>query len=146
MSDTENKYIISVTGIQEIDGEKDKIEVITTGDYIEKNGHRYIKYKEYDAEDPNVSLDTVVKIESDNKVSIIRMGDRPSRLILEKDVRHQCHYSTVMGDLMMGVYTSEISNTLTDNGGDLVAKYQLDFFADLVSDNEFHINVKKKEE
>ena len=146
MSDTENKYIISVTGIQEIDGEKDKIEVITTGDYIEKNGHRYIKYKEYDAEDPNVSLDTVVKIESDNKVSIIRMGECPSRLILEKDVRHQCHYSTVMGDLMMGVYTSAIENNLTEKGGDLTARYQLDFFADLVSDNEFHINVKEKEE
>lgn len=145
MSDENNKYIISVTGIQEVDGEKDKIEVIVTGDYIEKNGHRYIKYKEYDAEDPNIVLDTVVKVEED-KVSIIRMGDRPSRLILQQGVRHQCHYNTIMGDLMMGVYTSAIEDNLTDNGGDLVARYQLDFFSDLVSDNEFHINVKEKEE
>lgn len=140
-----NKYLITVTGVQEVDGEKDKIEVIVTGDYVIKNGHRYIKYKEYDAEDPNICLDTAVKVE-ENKVSIIRMGDRPSRLILEKDVRHQCHYSTVMGDLMMGVYTYSIENNLTDNGGDLVAKYELDFFADLVSKNEFHINVKVKED
>ncbi len=140
-----SKYIITVTGIQEVDGEKDKIEVTVTGDYVEKNGHRYIKYKEYDAEDPSICLDTAVKVE-DNKVSIIRMGDHPSRLILEKDVRHQCHYSTVMGDIMMGVYTSQIENNLTDNGGDLTAKYELDFFADLVSKNEFHINVKAKEE
>ena len=145
MSEENNKYIISVTGIQEVDGEKDKIEVIVTGDYIEKNGHRYIKYKEYDAEDPNIVLDTVVKVE-DGKVSIIRMGERPSRLILQQGVRHQCHYNTVMGDLMMGVYTSAIENNLTEKGGDLTARYQLDFFADLVSDNEFHINVKEKEE
>ena len=51
MSEDNNKYIISVTGVQEVDGEKDKIEVIVTGDYIIKNGHTYIKYKEYDAED-----------------------------------------------------------------------------------------------
>ena len=51
-----------------------------------------------------------------------------------------------MGDLMMGVYTSAIENNLTEKGGDLTARYQLDFFADLVSDNEFHINVKEKEE
>lgn len=142
----EKEYIISIVGIQEIDGEKDKIEVMTTGEYIEKNGHRYIKYKEYDNDNPSIVTDTVVKVESDKKVTIIRYGNHPSRLILEKDVRHQCHYSTIMGDLMMGVYTSKIDHSLTDNGGEIKVKYQLDFFADLVSSNEFHITVKEKEE
>ncbi len=142
----QKEYIITVTGTQSVDGEKDKIEVITTGDYVLKNGHRYIKYKEYDSENPNIHLDTVVKVESDNKVSIIRMGEYSSRLILENGVRHQCHYNTIMGELMMGVYTSEIHNSLTDNGGHLTVKYQLDFYADLVSDNEIHINVKEKED
>ena len=142
----QENYIISVVGIQEIDGEKDKIEVITTGEYIEKNGHRYIKYKEYDNDNPGVVTDTLVKIESDSKVTIIRYGEHQSRLILEKGVRHQCHYHTPMGDLMMGVYTSRVDNKLSDNGGEITVKYQLDFFADLVSDNEFHITVKEKEE
>lgn len=142
----DKEYIISIVGIQEIDGEKDKIEVMTTGEYIKKNGHRYIKYKEYDNDNPSIVTDTVVKVENDKKVTIIRYGPHPSRLILEKDVRHQCHYSTVMGDLMMGVYTSKIDHALTDNGGEIKVKYQLDFFADLVSTNEFHITVKEKEE
>lgn len=142
----QENYIISVVGIQEIDGEKDKIEVITTGEYLEKNGHRYIKYKEYDNDNPGVVTDTLVKIESDSKVTIIRYGEHQSRLILEKGVRHQCHYHTPMGDLMMGVYTSRVDNKLSHNGGEITVKYQLDFFADLVSDNEFHITVKEKEE
>ena len=142
----QKEYIISVTGIQTVDSEKDKIEVITTGEYILKNGHRYIKYKEYDNENPNFSQDAVVKVESDDKVSIIRMGERPSRLILENGVRHQCHYHTIMGDIMMGVYTSKIDNQLTDNGGSLSVRYQLDFFSDHVSDNEIIITVKEKEE
>ena len=142
----QKEYIISVTGIQTVDSEKDKIEVITTGEYILKNGRRYIKYKEYDNENPNFSQDAVVKVESDDKVSIIRMGERPSRLILENGVRHQCHYRTIMGDIMMGVYTSRIDNQLTDNGGSLSVRYQLDFFSDHVSDNEIIITVKEKEE
>ena len=142
----ENKYIISVVGTQVIDGEKDKIEVITTGDYTTKNGHRYIRYKEYDNENPEVYTDTIVKVEDDTKVTITRKGEHPSRLILQKEVRHQCHYSTIMGDLMMGVYTKKIDHNLTDKGGDIKVRYQLDFFCDLVSDNEFHINVKEKEE
>lgn len=142
----QDNYIISVTGIQEVDGEKDKIEVITTGDYIEKNGHRLIKYKEYDNEDPNIYRDTVVKVENDNKVSIIRLGENGSRLTLECGVRHQCHYRTLMGDIVMGVYASKVEHTLTDSGGEIHARYQLDFFADLVSTNEIHISVKEKEE
>lgn len=140
-----DKYIISITGIQEVDGEKDKVEVITTGDYTTKNGHRYIKYKEFDNDNPNISTDTVVKVEGNQKVSVIRMGDRPSRLILEKGRRHQCHYKTVMGEIMMGVYTSTLNQTLDDHGGDISVSYQLDFFSDLVSSNELHINIKEKE-
>ncbi len=140
------EYIITVTGIQTVDGEKDKIETITVGDYMLKNGHWFIKYKEYDAENPNITTDTVVKVEGDNKVTIIRLGEHNSRLILEHDVRHQCHYHTVMGDIQMGVYTSFVDHNLSDNGGDIRVKYQLDFFADLVSDNEIHINIKEKEE
>ncbi|MBE6824841.1 MAG: DUF1934 domain-containing protein [Ruminococcaceae bacterium] len=142
----QKEYIITVIGTQEIDGEKDKIEVITTGDYVLKNGHRYIKYKEYDNENPSITTDTVVKVENDNKVTILRMGEHQSRLVLENGVRHQCHYHTAMGDILMGVYTSKVEHTLTDKGGDIKVKYQLDFFADLVSDNEIHINIKEKEE
>lgn len=140
------EYIITVTGIQTIDGEKDKIETITVGEYMLKNGHRYIKYKEYDAQNPSITTDTVVKVENEDKVTIIRMGEHSSRLILENNVRHQCHYHTAMGDIQMGVYTSFIDHNLGDNGGDIRVKYQLDFFADLVSDNEIHINIKEKEE
>lgn len=141
----DSKYIITVTGIQDVDGEKDKIEVVTIGDYVTKNGHRYIKYREFDNDDPKLFTDTVVKVEGDSKVSVIRLGDHPSRLILEKDRRHQCHYRTAMGEIMMGVYTSKIKHSLDDHGGELSLKYQLDFFCDLVSTNELRINIKEKE-
>ena len=143
--DNKNKYLITVTGVQEVDGEKDKIELVTVGSYmINKRGITYIGYKEYDEDNPNVSSDNLLKVESDDKVTIIRGGGRQSRLILEKGRRHQCHYRTIAGDLMIGVFTHTIKNELTDKGGRLFVSYELSFNNEFVSKNEFYIDVKEK--
>lgn len=139
----ENKFLITVIGVQEIDGEKDKVEVITTGDIKEENGKKYISYTEYDNENPNIKVNTVVEFD-ENCVCIIRTGDITSRLILEKDKRHSCQYSTVAGDMMIGVFTDCITDSLSTNGGELFVSYQLDFNCDFVSNNELHIIVKEK--
>ena len=142
-----NDYLISVTGIQEVDGEKDKIELTTVGSFmINSRGNFYIGYKEYDEENPEVSSNNVVKVEGDSEVTIIRNGGTQTRLILEKGRRHQCHYRTVMGDLMIGVSTDTIQNKLRENGGKLHVSYELDFNNEMMSRNEFFIDVKKKGE
>lgn len=141
-----DNYLISVTGIQEVDGERDKIELTTVGSYmINSRGNTYIGYKEYDEENPAISSNNVVKVESDNKVTIIRGGGAQTRLILEKGRRHQCHYRTIMGDLMIGVFTDTINNNLTAKGGKLHVSYELDFNNEFISKNEFYIDVKEKD-
>lgn len=145
MQTNNEKYLLNITGIQDVDGDKNEIEVITTGEYILKNGKRYIKYIEYDNENPNISSSNVVKVEGNSKVTIIRKGEFDSRLILEKGRRHQCHYRTMFGDLMVGVYTDTIDAKLDDEGGTINVKYQLDFNSDLMSNNEFIITIKRPE-
>lgn len=141
-----DNYLISVTGIQEVDGERDKIELTTVGSYmINSRGNTYIGYKEYDEDNPAISSNNVVKVESDNKVTIIRGGGAQTRLILEKGRRHQCHYRTIMGDLMIGVFTDTINNNLTAKGGKLHVSYELDFNNEFISKNEFYIDVKEKD-
>lgn len=144
MENNKDKYLISVTGIQEVDGEKDKIELQTVGSYMVKPDHTYIGYKEYDEENPSVSSNNLVKVEDDNRVTIIRNGGQQTRLIIEKGKRHQCLYRTIMGDLMIGVSAETISNELNDKGGRLHVKYSLDFNNEFVSNNEFYINVEEK--
>ena len=144
MDNKKNEYLISVTGIQEVDGEKDKIELQTVGKYIMKPDHAYIGYKEYDEENPSVSSNNIIKVENDNKVTIIRNGEIQSRLILEKGRRHECHYRTMVGDMMIGVFADTINNELNDNGGKLHVSYSLDFNNELISNNEFYIDVQKK--
>lgn len=140
-----DNFIISVTGVQTVDGDKETIKLTTAGEYKTENGIRIIKYKEYDNDNPDICFDNTVTLEGDSIVTVIRKGPAQSRLTLEKGRRHQCHYCTMYGDLMVGVYTSEVESTLTDKGGTLSASYTLDFNAGLVSKNEIYIKVTEKE-
>ena len=48
MEKEKNPYMISIVGEQKVEGQDDRIEVITEGKYMMKNGHFLINYKEYD--------------------------------------------------------------------------------------------------
>lgn len=141
---TDNKkYMISILGEQIMDDDSDKIEVLTTGNYITKKDHCYIGYKEYDESTPDDYYDNLIKVEG-NVVTITRKGAVRSQLMLEKGRRHQCLYQTPAGDLMIGVFTKSIKNSLDKNGGTLEVSYTLDFNTDLVSENRFKITVEEK--
>ena len=141
----DNNYLISIVGTQEVDGERDTVEVMTQGDLITKNGTTYISYREYNNDDPNIYSHNLIKIESDEKVTIIRKGETESRLILEKGKRHQCFYKTVAGSLLIGIFTDRVNIDLSEKGGSLALSYSIDFNIDLVSNNEFKITLKVKE-
>lgn len=141
----DNNFLISIVGTQEVDGERDTVEVMTSGDLITKNGTTYISYREYNNDDPNIYSHNLIKIESDEKVTIIRKGETESRLILEKGKRHQCFYKTIAGSLLIGIFTDEVDIDLSEKGGRVALSYSIDFNNDLVSNNEFKITLKVKE-
>ena len=136
------KYLISIVGEQILDGESDKVEVLTTGNYLMKKDHCYIGYKEYEENNPNDYSDNLIKVENEI-VTISRKGSTKSQLMLEKGKRHQCVYQTPMGDLMIGVYTKSMKSTLTEKGGTLEVSYTLDFNTDLVSENKFKVTIEE---
>ena len=139
----DDNYLITVLGTQEVDGESDSIEVITTGDYRREGGKVTITYPEFSEEDPNIRTDTTVIYDGD-KLSIERRGEMSSRLMLEKGRRHRCLYDTPMGQMMIGIFTDSISAELDEGGGTIRASYQLDFNNSAVSHNEFNITIKEK--
>lgn len=140
-----DNYLITVIGTQTVDGESDSIEVITSGDYtIENNGDITVIYPEFSDENPSVRTDTTVSLRGDI-LTIERKGPMSSRLILEKGKRHQCLYETPMGQMFIGIFTDSIVVKTDENGGDIRASYQLDFNQNVVSNNEFHINIKEKD-
>ncbi|MBQ9680660.1 MAG: DUF1934 domain-containing protein [Ruminococcus sp.] len=138
-----DRYKITVVGEQTVDGEKDKIEVITEGDMTVTDGKIVITYPEYTQDTPAQKTDTTVAYEN-GVLSIDRQGEMSSHLILEQGVRHECLYNTPMGQMFIGIFTDSIKTDLDENGGTINAAYQLDFNRTVVSYNEFHISVKAK--
>ena len=139
----EERYMITVVGTQTVDGESDSIEVITAGDMVIEGNKITITYPEYSQDDPAKHTDTTVMLDN-GVLSIDRQGEMASHLILEENVRHECLYSTPMGQMFIGIYTDDIKSSLSIFGGEIRASYQLDFNRTVVSYNEFHIKITQK--
>lgn len=137
------EYIISIVGYQQVDGEENEIQLTTVGSYVNKDGNRYIIYSEYEEDNPSNRLTSVIKVEGDKKVTLIRNGEDRTRLVLEKGKRHQCFYNTGFGNMMVGVFTQRIDADLSDDGGQLEVSYSLDINSGLTSINQIFIDIKK---
>ncbi len=138
-------YLITIQGCIELDNaeeaDADKVKLTTKGNFVKKNGNYFITYAETEATgfDGNT---TTVKVEGQNRVSMIRYGNAPSQLVIEKGCRHVCHYDTGVGALTLGVSADDIKCELTNSGGKLKFSYLLDVDAQSISKNIVNITVK----
>ncbi len=141
----ERNFLITLIASQEAAGEKDEMTFTSPGEYFVENGVRIVRYKEFSEDSvtkDDYSLNTI-KIYSDSKVSVLRESEHTTRLFLEKEKLHQCHYRTPMGDLMFGVLCTRLNNNLDNNGGTLDVSYNLDLNGQAMSHNRFILKVKE---
>ncbi len=135
--------LISIKGISSIDGQEDTIELTTMGNlFINKDGKQIISYKESEATGFEGTT-TMLELMGDSSVILKRRGANRTELYIEKGRRHLCHYDTGAGDIMIGVFSDSIVNTLGEQGGDVSFKYSLDINSNLASENQIYINVKE---
>ncbi len=137
------QVLINIKGVYKNQDDSDVIELFTTGQYYKKNGDYYISYEESEVTGFQGSR-TTLRVEKENKVTLERSGTAKTQLIVERGVRHQCHYSVAEGDMMIGVMGNRIKSNLTDTGGNLEFKYSLDINSLLSSENEMYIFVKEQ--
>ena len=132
--------LIEIKGVYRQGGEEDQIELCTVCSYYRRNGHYYIAYDESEAtgfEDTH----TVLKVEGSDRVTLIRSGSTKSQLIIERGVRHQCHYDTGLGSMTIGVSGNRVVSLLNDDGGRLEFAYTLDVNTSLASENAVFVQV-----
>ncbi|MBO5725683.1 MAG: DUF1934 domain-containing protein [Clostridia bacterium] len=134
--------LIDIKGTQGIGDDVDTIELTTVGQLAEKNGKQYLFYTENDAIG-KANVKTTLKAEGNNKVTLSRSGGLESKLVIEKGRRSKCFYSTVQGELVLGIFGEEITNSLNDNGGFLSMTYTIDVENSLLSKNKVEIQVRE---
>ena len=141
----QRKALLTITGSQDYNGDKDKIEMKTVGTIEHKDDSYIIRYTEA-IENSNASLKSKLTIAKDeSKVEMMKSGPYSSLLIIEKSKRHLCNYGTEYGEMLLGISASRIVNNMTEDGGDMYFKYTIDVNSALVSENEIYLNVKVSE-
>lgn len=127
-----------------MDGDRDVVELLTTGNLYRRDNDYFIIYDESEATGFDGSK-TVLRVDSDNKrVTMSRTGTSRSRLVIEKGRRHQCNYSTDYGSMMIGVLGNSLKSNLSDIGGSLSFGYSLDINTALTSENTVDILVAEQ--
>ena len=136
------EVLISISGLQFELNSEEPLEVISVGEYYWRNGKHYIIYDELMMEDDNSHEMTknTIKI-SDNQVDIIKKGTNNVHMIFELNKKNITLYNTPYGDLLVGIYTTSLKQTQTEEEIVVGLEYALDINSNHVSDCNITIRI-----
>lgn len=132
--------LITISGVQMLDEEDMDVEMVTRGDYYQRNGKHYILYDEV-MEGFEGTVRNVIKV-SPESVDIIKQGAASARMQFEKNKKNLSCYTTPLGDLMIGIQANRIS---IDEGQDhlkINVEYSLDINYQHASDCNISVSVQ----
>lgn len=133
------EVLVKVKGIQGSLVEDDTIEMITTGQFFEKNGKTYIKYEDMSL-DEEVTTSTTIKIGED-QVSILRYGATNTQMIFEKDKEHFTPYETPFGIFELILRTTDIQVERQQNKMTLNVAYNIEVNHSGATESQFVVEV-----
>lgn len=134
------KVVLNITGVQQFDAEKDKIELTTVGTMRDDGAAYIIRYNEQ-PEPPAKPVKVNLRIQKDGSfVEMTRSTNSGgSCLSIEKASRNLCNYTTPYGDILMGIYGKEIEINTSENEGSFYFGYDIDINGAVSSINSVKI-------
>ena len=135
--------IIDIKGVQGIDDNTDTIEFTTDGRFGFKDGEYYISYDEGQIFENKDKVSTKLFIKSNDSVILQRSGALKSKMVIEKGKRNTCFYSTMAGDLVIGIFGESVDYDFTENGGYVNLKYTIDSDLRVISRNSVNISIRE---
>ena len=135
----EKEFLISVLTKQEIEGEKEELEVMTKAS-LTLNGNDYVISYTEEEEDGSQSVTTLV-VENGNQITVNREGIISTHMILRKGTRSLSHHVTPYGAFSMGIEATVIESEMKENGGILRFSYLTDVEMKPLGEIEFDITL-----
>ena len=119
------------------------IEVITAGNYYNRNGKHYILYDEVSEDTDEITKNTI-KI-SDNQIDILKNGVTRAHMVFRENEKNMSYYNTPFGQLLIGINTNKIEITKEDHSINVSIDYALEMNYEHVSDCKISFQAKSKE-
>lgn len=134
--------LITISGVQIADGDNNDVEIITTGDYFQKNGKHYIIYDEVMEGFTGIVKNTI-KIYPEG-LDIIKKGIANVHMAFEKNKKSITCYATPFGEMMVGISTNQISIDEKEDQLKVMVDYSLDINYEHVSKCNIKVDVQSK--
>ena len=137
------EVLVSICGLQFMDNLDNSIEVITKGDYYNRNEKHYLLFEERIE-----GLDGITKniIKFDDKiVDITKKGAANVHMVFEKNKKNVSCYATPFGNLTVGIMAHRIRIEERDTDIDVEVGYSLDVNDEYLADCSIQLNVKSKD-
>lgn len=134
--------IISILGKQDFeDAESETIQLVTQG---ELSWETPVDYTLCYEESPVTGLEgTLTTFQKEGEtITLLRQGTVNTQMVFQKGRRHLSVYNTPYGNMSVGVNTSRLRSTLTQEGGQIEIEYAIEIDHALTGNNIFQIEVK----
>lgn len=137
------EVLIRISGLQMMDDQDDTIEVITAGDYFQKNGKHYIVYDET-MEGFEGSVRNTIKI-APGLLDVRKHGIANAHMTFEQDKKSMARYATPLGEMLVGINTTQISLEEAEDNIKVQVGYSLDINYEHISECNIVVDVCSKE-
>jgi uncharacterized beta-barrel protein YwiB (DUF1934 family) len=145
MNFMEKEVIISIRGAQSFeDLDDDVIELVTSGTLSRTDTGYHLSYQETELTGLGGTT-TTFHVETDRKVTLIRLGEVNSQMVFEEQKKHISAYETPYGAMTVGVAAHRVSADLSETGGTLEIDYALEIDHAIAGENHFRIQVRMAE-
>ncbi len=124
--------------------DNEPIEVMAPALYYLKNGKHYIFYEE-PVEGVPGTIKNTIKIKEGEALEIIKSGLANTRMVFEKDKINITPYEIPYGELMVGIYTTQLDVEVQERQIDVYVRYSLDVNGEKLAECNIRMKVEAKD-